>query len=137
MWRNGDAPAENPQRATMQTPQGLDAKHRDELFPVKPRVHRYKLRSAKGLLERLKISPLHTSKPRAIFKFGIRNFVFGRCADKPSSRHLVEQRPRFLQIARIEPLSEPNPKLRALAAARAALVSHKWAVRSKEQCLCG
>ena len=26
--------SDNRQRATMQTPQGLDAKHRDELFPV-------------------------------------------------------------------------------------------------------
>jgi hypothetical protein len=28
------SPTENTQRATMQTPQGLDAKHSDELFPV-------------------------------------------------------------------------------------------------------
>jgi hypothetical protein len=27
-------PIENTQRATMQTPQGLDAKHIDEMFPV-------------------------------------------------------------------------------------------------------
>jgi hypothetical protein len=29
------SPAENTQRSTLQTPQGLDATHGDELFPVK------------------------------------------------------------------------------------------------------
>jgi hypothetical protein len=44
----------NTQRATMQTPQGLDATHSDKLFPVKREYIGNKLRSANGLPRRAK-----------------------------------------------------------------------------------
>jgi hypothetical protein len=47
----------------LQTPQGLDATHSDELFPVK-RVHWHKLRSAKGFLRWSKILALHVATAR-------------------------------------------------------------------------
>jgi len=33
-WRSHSSPTQNEQRATMQTPQGLDATHDGELFPI-------------------------------------------------------------------------------------------------------
>jgi hypothetical protein len=40
--------ARNTRRSTLQTPQGLDATHGDELFSRQTRVHWHKLRSAKS-----------------------------------------------------------------------------------------
>jgi hypothetical protein len=57
--------AENTQQATMQTPQGLDAKHSDELFPVQRQYIGNKLGSAKGPLRRSKnLGVCQTTPPR-------------------------------------------------------------------------
>jgi hypothetical protein len=89
----------------MQAPQGVDATHSGELFPVQRQytginsgVRRAPLRRSENFVPR-------ASEPRAIFKFGIRNFEFG--GGWASSRQLVEQRPPLTLITRLEAFSKP------------------------------
>jgi hypothetical protein len=70
----------NPQRSTLQTPQGLDATHRDELFPVKREYIGINSGVRRACRGRQKFA-LRTSEPRAIFQFGIRNFCVRRCSN--------------------------------------------------------
>jgi hypothetical protein len=62
----------NTQRSTLQTPQGLDATHSDELFPVKREYIGTNSGAQPASFGGPKLLAPRTSKPRAIFKFGIR-----------------------------------------------------------------
>jgi hypothetical protein len=73
----------------MQTLQGLDATHGDELFPVKREYIGINSGVRRACRGRQKL-PLRTSEPRTIFKFGYRNFCVPDVVQWASSRNLFE-----------------------------------------------
>jgi hypothetical protein len=76
--------ADRKHATAMQTPQGLDATHGDELFPVKREYVGNKLRSARGPLRRFKNSPLREAAFDLVFDEGGAAVKFRNCWKKRS-----------------------------------------------------